>query len=139
MNNLYLPEGGLISSRANRDYLSSLQGLERAMLGGRILEAYATLCDGNTNLHVDLYVIKGIIEKNECAYSKNGEPINDIAIITRVGKPICFKVIGFTKIHGETVARLSRRAAQQECIQNYLRDLIAYAFARCRHTQTQHF
>ena len=75
MNNSYLPEGGLISSHSNREYISSLQGLERAMLGGKILEAYATLCDGDSTLHVDLCGIKGIIKKDECVYSKNREPI----------------------------------------------------------------
>ena len=50
--------------------------------------------------------------------------LKDIAVITRVGKPVCFKVMGFTKENGKTVALLSRREAQKECISTYLSDLI---------------
>ena len=139
MNNLYLPEGGLISSRSNREYISSLQGLERAMLGGKILEAYATLCDGDTNLHVDLCGIKGIIEKNECVYSKSGEPTKDIAIITRVGKPVCFKVLRIDQCGKEPTVYLSRRLAQMECYEYYISELISGDIIPARITHIESF
>ena len=117
---LYAPEGSLIRRAENREYISSLQGLERAMNEGRILESTALLCDSEMRLYVDLYGIRGIIERDEVLFCRRGEEPKDIAIITRVGKPICFKVLGFTRVNGETVARLSRRAAQLECQRNYL-------------------
>ena len=52
-----------------------------------------------------------------------GESVKDIAVITRVGKPVCFKVMGFTKENGKDVAILSRREAQKECLSMYLSDL----------------
>ncbi len=124
MNHLYAPEGTLLRQAENREYISSLQGLERAMNEGRILESTALLCDSDMRLHVDLYGIKGIIDRNETLYCRRGEEAKDIAIITRVGKPVCFKVMGFSRVNGETVVRLSRRAAQMECYHNYLSALI---------------
>ena len=93
MNNSYLPEGLLSATPQNREYISSLSGLERAMNEGKILESTVILCDSQFRLHVDLYGIKGIIERDEVLYNRDDTEIKDIAIITRVGKPVCFKVI----------------------------------------------
>ena len=123
MTNSYLPEGELIGTAENRWYISSRAGLERAMSEGRILEATAILCDSRMRLHVDLYGITGIIEKNETAWNADGREIKDIAVITRVGKPVCFKVVGFSEENGRTVAVLSRREAQRECSRTFLADL----------------
>ena len=123
MFNKYLPEGCMIGTHENREYISSLRGLERARLEGKILEGIVTVCDSKTlDLHIDLYGIDGIIRREECVYSDN---VKDIAIITRVGKPVSFKVMQIIKDENEkTVAILSRREAQMECINNYLMDLI---------------
>ena len=45
-------------------------------------------------LYANEYDIEGIIPKNECLYTQEGLPEKDIAIISRVGKPICLKIIG---------------------------------------------
>ncbi len=122
MSNKYLPEGGLIATSENKEYISSLGGLERAKNEGKILEGIVTKCDSQTLcLHLDLYGIEGIIEKNECLL---GDEVKDIAIITRVGKSVAFKVmqIEYSK-NGKPRAILSRREAQRECMQNYLMDL----------------
>ena len=125
MINVYKPEGLLGGMARNREILAMGRlGLERAMAQGVILESTALLCDSELNLHVDLYGIKGIIPKEEVCYQINGEETKDIAIITRVGKPICFKVCEVVERGGETVAILSRREAQIECMQNYVSDLI---------------
>lgn len=123
MTNKYLPEGMLLGSQENTEYISSLQGLERAMNEGAILEATVLLCDSSLRLHLDIGGIKGVIEKNECVWCRDGESLKDIAIITRVGKPVCFKVIGFSTKNGEKIAILSRRLAQIECVNNYLSSL----------------
>ena len=77
--NIYKPEGMLIATPENREYLSSFASLERACMQGAILEANAIMCDENLNLYVDLGICKGIIEKSEAVYSNNGEEIKDIA------------------------------------------------------------
>ena len=116
----YRPEGMLMSLAENREAISSLQGLERAMHQGKILESTVLLCDSELNLHVDLYGIRGIIARSEAVLARDGEAVKDIAIITRVGKPVCFKVLGIEMRGGEPLAILSRRAAQLDCLQNYL-------------------
>ena len=65
MSNIYRPEGALISTLQNRDYISSLSGLERAMTEGKILESTVLFCDSSMRLHVDLGGVCGIIEKSE--------------------------------------------------------------------------
>ncbi|MBQ9112071.1 MAG: 30S ribosomal protein S1 [Clostridia bacterium] len=123
MANIYRPEGYLFGTRENRDHISSRAGLERARDDGSILEATALLCDSRMRLHVDLYGMTGIIEKSEAAYSADRREPKDIAVITRVGKPVCFKVMGFAREDGKEVAILSRREAQKECMTRYLSDV----------------
>ncbi len=125
MMNTYRPEGLLYGTEENRATLYSGRfGLEKAMQAGAILESMAILCDKDLNLHVDLNGIIGIIPKNEVCYVNGTDTVKDIAIITRVGKPVCFKVMSIVESDGKTVAYLSRRAAQIECINNYVNDLI---------------
>ena len=99
--------------------MALVQVVEKQM----ILEAPAILCDQELNLHVSLGGdIRGIIPKNEVLHGARDEQ-KDIAILTRVGKPVCFKVMGFSKnARGEKVAMLSRRMAQIECIENYIKN-----------------
>ena len=123
MTNIYSPEGLLMNSRENSEYLSSLESIERAMIEGKILESTVLLCDSSLTLHLDLGGIQGIIRKEECVWRRGGEPLKDIAIITRVGKPVCFKVIGIEYCAGVPTAILSRRAAQLECAENYITSL----------------
>ncbi len=124
MNNQYLPEGLLYGTPKNREYISSLEGLERAMREGKIIEAPAAMCDSDTNLYIDLGNVRGVMQRDEVALCKTGEEIKPIAVITRVGKPVCFKVTAITEEKGEPVAYLSRRAAQAECKREFLCDLI---------------
>lgn len=120
--NKYRPEGLLIKTAKNYEYISSLSGLEAALDGQMILEAPVVLCDHNFDLHVELGGgIRGLIPRDEVEYSPDGEPVKDIAILTRVGKNVCFKVCGFkSNSNGGITAILSRRAAQRECMENYL-------------------
>lgn len=138
MPNLYTPEGTRLETAENIELISSLSGLERAMATGRILEAPVILCDNKMCLHVDLLGIDGIIEKEQAVFSPSGEPSKDIAVITRVGKPVCFKVIGFERQNGRTVAILSRKEAQRECYHAFISRLICGDVipARVTHLET---
>ena len=139
MNNCYLPEGYRIGTAENREYLSSLSGLERAMHEGKILEATVLLCDSSMRLHVDLQGVRGIIERGESMYCHRQEEIKDIAVITRVGKPVCFKVLRIDSENGTPVAILSRREAQIECLHNYLFDCIPGDILQARVTHLESF
>lgn len=112
MQNLYLPEGRITGTEENLLYTSSEAFLTEAQQKGLILEGTATKCDSEKNLYVELGGIRGIIRREEAAFNPGGEAIKDIAVITRVGRTVCFKVIGFDEAG---TAILSRRAAQEEC------------------------
>lgn len=123
LQNKYLPEGSLIGTSENREYISSLHGLERARAEGKILEGVVAFCDSESyTMHIDLYGVDGIIEREEALLAPE---IKDIAIITRVGKAVAFKVLQIINDDpSHPVAILSRKEAQRECIEQYLMDLI---------------
>ncbi len=136
--NRYLPEGCLISTQENKEYISTQRGLEKAKACGKILEGIALMCSGELSLSVELGDMRGIIPREEALYSECG--IKDIAVITRVGKPVCFKVIGFdTDAQGRQVAILSRRAAQIECMENYIMKLRAGDIIDAKVTHMEQF
>ena len=138
----FLPEGLLLTTAINREYTSSLEGLERAMANGRILEGVVKLCDKDFNLHVDfpnLPDVKGIMAREDVVMTQNGEHVKDIAILTRVGKAICFKVMGIEARRNVTVVHLSRRAAQLECFMKYLSGLVPGDVIRARITHLESF
>lgn len=139
MTRNYYPEGALIALDENKEYISSLGGLEKAYIEGKILESTVTLCDSSLRLQVALGDTYGIIEKDECVYCRSGESVKDIAIITRVGKPVAFKVIGFRRISGKTVAVLSRRAAQEECQRKFISKLSPGDVIPARVTHLENF
>lgn len=140
LQNVYKPEGFYLNTSENREYISSVQGLERAMNNGKILEGMATMCDSDMSISVDLYGVKGIIPKEECVLVPKGEQVKDIAIITRVGKAVCFKVLSLErKSDGSVCAILSRRAAQIECMNNYLMGLISGDIIPARITHLEQF
>ena len=124
MNNTYKPEGLLGATKENKEALASPESLERALRTGQILEATALLCDNRMRLHVDLGCMRGIIEREEAVWCRPTESIKDIAVITRVGKPVAFKIIGFREEEGERIALLSRRLAQSECASAFLSNLM---------------
>lgn len=120
--NEYRPEGALISTLKNKEYTSSRAGLAAALEGGMILEGTVISCDHSFNLHLELGAgVRAIIPRAEVQHRCYGEAVKDIAILTRVGKTVAFKVLGFEKLpSGEEIAILSRRAAQRECFYNYI-------------------
>ena len=136
--NAYLPEGCLYETERNHFYIGSLAGLERAMREDAILEASAMLCDEARNLHIGLCAgAVGIVPQSEVLSLRPGESGKDIAVLTRVGKKVCFKITGIDDSVSPVRVLLSRRAAQEECRTAYTSclspgDLIA---ARVTHTE----
>lgn len=114
------PEGSLINTAVNKNALSSLQGLKEAMTKEQILEGRAALCDKEHNLHIDLGVMKGIIPRNEGAVGIEEGYVRDIALISRVGKNVCFIVTDIRRnSEGRLYALLSRKKAQEKAMREY--------------------
>ncbi len=123
MNN-YNPEGTLIGTADNANSIKSVHALQEAMLQGKILEARTTVCDNEHNLIVDLPCAKGIIPRVDGALGIEDGSTKDIALITKVNKPVCFKVMKINKeTDGSFTAVLSRRAVQEECMENFISSL----------------
>ncbi len=143
METTYLPEGQLLSTIKNRELTGSVMGLERAMEAGAIIEGSVTLCDSDFNLHVDfpaLPGVRGILPREEVVWNPGGEPVKDIAILTRVGKAVACKITGLELIEGEGgTVTLSRRLAQMECAERYLDTLIPGDIIRARVTHLESF
>lgn len=139
--NKYMPEGSLITTDKNYEYISSIEGLERAMRQNAILEAQAILCDHNFNLHLELPSgIRAVIPRGEAVYLPDGEDAKDIAILTRVGKAVAFKVLGFERGEsGPPRVILSRKAAQRECAENYIASLCPGDIIPARVTHLESF
>lgn len=126
MNNYY-PEGTLIGSPENTAAMKSIFALQDSMLQGKILEARTVVCDNEHNLIVELpcpNCPKGIIPRIEGAIGIEDGTTKDIALITKVNKPVCFKILKLLKNpDGIFTAVLSRRAVQEECMENFISTL----------------
>ena len=117
----YLPEGCLMETEENRDYMQSITALSEAYRDGKILEARATVCDSLHNLTVDLGCIKGVIPRCEGALGIKEGRVRDIAVISRVHRPVSFVITGFDRDEsGSAVALLSREIAQKRCMDNFV-------------------
>lgn len=112
---IYLPEGHLLENEQNRACLATEEGLLEARRDGVTLEGMATMCDERRDLHVRLGAFRGRIPREEAGLGADRGNLREIAILSRVGKPVCFKVIGR---EGETFV-LSRRLAQQEASEHF--------------------
>ncbi|MCI8590456.1 MAG: 30S ribosomal protein S1 [Clostridiales bacterium] len=139
-NQKYYPEGFLSQNKENAEFLAAIPSVERAMKEGRILEANAVLCDPDLSVTVDLGCMKGILPKDEVALTNPGEGIKDIAVITRVGKPVCFKIMSIERdLYGQPVAMLSRKEAQRTCMNEFLSKLTAGDVIDAKVTHLEHF
>ena len=134
----FLPEGhnGAVFRRCD---CYSLSFLEQAAAKHILLEAPVLLCDKEMNLHLSLGEVQGIIPKDEVTYSPSEEKAKDIAILTRVGKTVCFYVQRIWKKNGSTIALLSRKAAQKDCYDKYISRLHAGDIIEAKVTHLEGF
>ncbi|MBQ8378642.1 MAG: S1 RNA-binding domain-containing protein [Oscillospiraceae bacterium] len=120
----FYPEGTLLKTAENTKYLSSAELFSEAISKNITLEARAVMCDNEHNLIVDLPFGRGIIPRIEGAVGIDDGTTKDIALISRVNKPVCFKPLCIeTDSDGVVTAILSRKLAQQECLKEYIRNL----------------
>ena len=119
--NRFLPEGALLDTPRNQSIIRNAAALAEAAIDGTVLEARAVLCDADHNLHVDMPCMEGIIPYYEGAMGIAEGTTRDIALISRVSKPVCFTVTGFEHLpDGRRRAVLSRRRAQERCRALYI-------------------
>ncbi|MBE6915861.1 MAG: S1 RNA-binding domain-containing protein [Ruminococcaceae bacterium] len=118
--NSYLPEGALLHTEANENAISSISALSNAMEQNLILESPVVLCDAAHNLVVQVGEFQGVIPHTETAIGIDCGTTREIAVISRVGKPVAFHI---TDISPDGVLTLSRKSAQEEALNFFLHTL----------------
>lgn len=117
----YLPEGYAPQPPLG---LKTPLAVQELMRTGKVLEARALVCDAEHNLIVDLGCMKGLIPREECALGIREGSTRDIAIISKVNKPVCFRVMDVKSDERfRPYALLSRRIVQEECQSDYISHL----------------
>jgi small subunit ribosomal protein S1 len=91
--------------------------LQRSIGTGDIYEGICIKCDEHHNLHVDLGSALGIIPRQETAMGLVEGRTKEYAVISRVGKRVCFQVMDFSS---DGTVLLSRRSAQIEARDYFL-------------------
>ncbi len=133
------PEGALFERPENQERLRSTESLLTAMANEQILEAKAYLCTESHDLMVHLGNVRGIIPREEAAIGIREGTVRDIAIISRVGRPVAFIIQSMREENGRMTAILSRRAAQQRCLQAYIDHLIPGDIIGAKITRLENF
>lgn len=116
MTTLFYPEGQLLNTTENRNACATAEALAKAMARQTVLEGIALLCDEHHDLTVQVGPFLGRIPREETALGIAEGTTRDIAILSRVGKPISFTVIGLEGENGTLVPLLSRRQAQEKTL-----------------------
>ncbi len=135
----FLPEGELFNTGENLKIISDIALLKQAMEENAVLEAEAESCNQSHDLFVPLPACKAYIPREECAVGIKEGKTKDIAIISRVGKPVSFTVNEIKEENGEPVAVLSRRRAQEKCISERLSLLKNGSVIEARVTHIEQF
>ena len=122
----FFPEGKIINTDRNKLFTSSLENLRRAKEKNIILEGTAVLCSFDHDITVRLSdKLFGVIPREEGALGIKEGTARDIALISRVNKPCAFCVNDFKEKDGVVTTVLSRRKAQEICMENYINKFIA--------------
>ena len=135
----FRPEGKRIDTSENKAALRSPAALSEAFRTHQLLEARAIVCDSDHNLIADLGCMKGLIPREEGAIGIEEGTVKDIAIISRVNKPVCFYITGFSTLGDRPCALLSRREAQLACRESYLSHLVPGDVIEARITHLEPF
>lgn len=137
--NKFSPEGLLINTAENCEYLSSKEKMLEAAKEGIFLEAIANMCTYSHELVFDLPTMKAVMPRTECAVGIREGKTKDIAIISRVGKAVKFVITDFVEENGETIALLSRKQVQEACKSEYLSQLENGEVIDCKVTHLEQF
>lgn len=131
-NKLFLPEG------LRPPVSFALPDLREASENGAILEAAVQRCDAGHTLHIGLDGIAGRISRQEAIAPWVNGADRDIAVLSRVGKPTCFKIQSIQADEkGAPVAVLSRKAAQETAMEWLLEHLEPGMVLTCRVTRLE--
>lgn len=132
----FYPEGIKYTERK----FVSLEEAVSAMHSGEIIEGRVLICDNSHDLHIDLGIINGIIPRCEGAIGIEDGSVRDIALISKVNKPVVFRIKSIEYDDAQVpYAVLSRRDVQQECMEEYIDKLAVGDIITARVTHIESF
>lgn len=109
----FYPEG---VNHALVKHFYTTEQLKEAIDSRAVFEGRVVACDSHHHLHIDLGGYTGLMPRTEGALGILEGTVRDIALISRVNRRVCFRVMGLHRgEHGETVPILSRRSVQLRC------------------------
>ena len=132
-NRAYPPEG---LTPAGSYTLAELQS---AMESRAVLEGTVQRCDADLNLYLQLGSVSARIPKEEVTAPWISGADRDIAVLSRVGKAVCFTVDTVAAAKGAPQAVLSRRKAQEITMEEMLRELKPGSVVAGRVVRTEPF
>lgn len=132
-----LPEGFRIGTPENQKALASPEGLRQA--GNAVLEAVASRCSCSHDLLVELGWTTAVIPRSECALGLDTGETREIAILSRVGKPVCFRVTDIDDSISPPAVTLSRKAVLEEAQTMLLESLVPGDIVPARVTHIEPF
>lgn len=113
MSHRFLPEGKLVRTADNQAVCASLTSLRHAMEVELIVEGYTILCTAEHDLIVSVGSFTGRIPREETAIGIREGTTKEIAILSRVGKPLAFTITAIDLSGEAPMLHLSRRRAQE--------------------------
>ena len=117
-NRGYLPEG------LSAPPLYTLEMLRRAVSDDTVLEGTVQRCDGDLNLYLQLGSTFAKIPREEVTALWISGADREIAVLSRVGKQVCFTVESISAdAKGAPTALLSRRKVQEQAMEEMRRGL----------------
>ena len=139
MSNLFLPEGRILDTPENQAACSSIAALQRAIETEQILEGRTVLCTPEHDLLVSVGGFTGIIHREETALGIREGTVRDIAILSRVGRPVSFTVLGIDLSERKPMLILSRRRAQELTLRYFLHQVPVCSVFPATITHMEHF
>ena len=123
LTQVFLPEGRLLNTEENTALCAREQGLLRAMEEGRVLEGQVLNCTAEHDLTVAVGPFTGRIPRTQAALGIAEGTTKEIAILSRVGKPVCFTVESVVR-EGDVLLPILSRARAQRMALNHLLDTL---------------
>lgn len=118
----------------------TLAELRSAAESRTVLEGTVQRCDADLNLYLQLGSVSARIPKEEVTAPWISGADRDIAVLSRVGKVVCFTVDAVTAdAKGAPQAVLSRRKAQEAAMEEMLRELKSGSVVAGRVVRTEPF
>lgn len=109
-----LPEGRLLQRGENKGICNSVEKLYDAMAQETVVEGIALCCEEGHGITVDLGAWHGFIPWEEGALGLREGKVREIAVMSRIGRPISAIITEIREVDGEILPILSRSRLQQK-------------------------